>query len=147
VATPVADVMLAFFVYRMEIPGQVLFLHPIHNYALVAYDPVALGPVGATAVHAASLLPEPSLNRGDVVYLVGLSPSLQARSLKSFVSNPGVSLNIGPAHIPQYRAMNMDVIEADFGSTFSGVLVDEKGKVQALWGSFYNLSWKESPFL
>ena len=25
---------------------------------------------------------------------------------------------------------------SDFGSTFSGVLTDEQGRVQAIWGSF-----------
>jgi hypothetical protein len=69
---------LAFAAYPMEIPGQVVFLHPVHNYALVAYDPAALGPAGAAAVRAAALLPEPALRRGDAVYLVGLNPSLQA---------------------------------------------------------------------
>lgn len=34
-----------------------VFLHPVHNYALVAYDPSALGPVGASVVRAAELLP------------------------------------------------------------------------------------------
>lgn len=34
-----------------------IFLHPVHNYALVAYDPSALGVAGASAVRAAELLP------------------------------------------------------------------------------------------
>ncbi len=34
-----------------------VFLHPVHNYALIAYDPSALGTVGASVVRAAELLP------------------------------------------------------------------------------------------
>lgn len=34
-----------------------VFLHPVHNYALITYDPSALGAVGASAVRAAELLP------------------------------------------------------------------------------------------
>jgi len=36
---------------------QVVFLHPVHNYALISYDPSALGPIGASLVRAAELLP------------------------------------------------------------------------------------------
>jgi hypothetical protein len=36
---------------------QVVFLHPVYNYALVGYDPSALGAVGASMVRAAELLP------------------------------------------------------------------------------------------
>jgi len=36
---------------------QVVFLHPVHNYALVAYDPSLLGQAGAAVVRAAELLP------------------------------------------------------------------------------------------
>uniref|UniRef100_A0A0A0LAZ8 PDZ-like domain-containing protein n=1 Tax=Cucumis sativus TaxID=3659 RepID=A0A0A0LAZ8_CUCSA len=81
---------------------------------------------------------EPALRRGDSVYLVGLSRSLQATSRKSIVTNPCAALNIGSADSPRYRATNMEVIEldTDFGSTFSGVLTDEHGRVQAIWGSF-----------
>ncbi|KAG6512378.1 protease Do-like 7 isoform X1 [Zingiber officinale] len=137
VAVSVSDVMLSFAAYPMEIPGEVVFLHPVHNYALVAYDPSALG-VGASSVHAAELLPEPALQRGDSVYLVGLSRSLQATSRKSIVTNPCAALNISSADCPRYRATNMEVIEldTDFGSTFSGVLTNEQGMVQALWASF-----------
>lgn len=137
VAVSVSDVMLSFAAYPIEIPGEVVFLHPVHNFALVAYDPSTLG-AGASVVRAAELLPEPALRRGDSVCLVGLSRSLQATSRKSFVTNPSAALNIGSADCPRYRATNMEVIEldTDFGSTFSGVLTDELGRVQALWGSF-----------
>ncbi|CAN1228030.1 Protease Do-like 7 [Linum perenne] len=81
---------------------------------------------------------EPPLRRGESVYLVGLSRSLQATSRKSIVTNPCAALNIGSADSPRYRATNMEVIEldTDFGSTFSGVLTNEHGKVQAIWASF-----------
>lgn len=138
VAISASDVMLSFAAFPIEIPGEVVFLHPVHNYALVAYDPSALGTAGASVVRAAELLPEPALRRGDSVYLVGLSRSLQATSRKSVVTNPCAALNISSADTPRYRATNMEVIEldTDFGSTFSGVLTDERGRVQAIWGSF-----------
>lgn len=59
---------------------------------------------------------EPPLRRGDAVYLVGLSRSLQATSRKSVVTNPHASLNIGSADCPRYRATNMEVIELDTGN-------------------------------
>ncbi|XP_004503142.1 protease Do-like 7 isoform X2 [Cicer arietinum] len=138
VAVSSSDVLLSFAAFPIEIPGEVVFLHPVHNYALVSYDPSALGPVGASVVRAAELLPEPALSRGDSVYLVGLSRSLQATSRKSVVTNPSAALNIGSAENPRYRATNMEVIEldTDFGGSFSGVLTDEQGRVKALWGSF-----------
>ncbi|KAH7846154.1 hypothetical protein Vadar_010545 [Vaccinium darrowii] len=148
-----SDVMLSFAAFPMEIPGEVVFLHPVHNYALVAYDPSALGVDGASAVHAAKLLPEPSLCRGDAVYLVGLNRSLQVTSRKSIVTNAHAAINIDPADVPRYRATNMEVIEldTDFGSTFSGVLSDEHGRVQAIWGSFsmqvkYGSNWENYHF-
>lgn len=138
VAISASDVMISFAAFPIEIPGEVVFLHPVHNYALIAYNPSALGAVGASAVRAAELLPEPCLRRGEVVHLVGLSRNLQATSRKSVVTNPYAALNISSADCPRYRAMNMEVIEldTDFGSTFSGVLTDEHGRVQAIWGSF-----------
>ncbi|KAL6007348.1 Protease Do-like 7 [Asimina triloba] len=113
VAISVSDVMISFAAFPIEIPGEVVFLHPVHNYAIVAYDPSALGTAGASVVRAAELIPEPPLRRGDSVYLVGLSRSLQATSRKSTVTNPCAALNIGSADCPRYRATNMEVIELD----------------------------------
>ncbi|XP_024977821.1 protease Do-like 7 isoform X2 [Cynara cardunculus var. scolymus] len=150
VAISASDVMLSFAAFPIEIPGEVVFLHPVHNYAIIAYDPSALGATGASVVRAAELLTEPALHRGETVYLVGLSRSLQATSRKSVVTNPFAALNISSADSPRYRATNMEVIEldTDFGSSFSGVLTDEHGRVKAIWGSFstqlkYGLSSSE----
>ncbi|KAL2241442.1 protease Do-like 7 [Sesamum indicum] len=133
----VSDVLLSFAAYPIEVPGEVVFLHPLHNFALVAYNPSALGP-GASVVRAAELLPEPVLCRGDSVCLVGLSSNLQAISRKSFVTNPSAALNMGSAHFQRHRGTNMELIELDavLGTTFSGVLTDDLGRVRAIWGSF-----------
>ncbi|GKB13081.1 protease Do-like protein 7 isoform X1 [Tanacetum coccineum] len=138
VAISASDIMLSFAAFPVEIPGEVVFLHPVHNYAIISYDPSALGPVGASVVRAAELLPEPALRRGESVYLVGLSRSLQATSRKSVVTNPCAAINISSADAPRYRATNMEVIEldTDFGSSFSGVVTDPLGRVKAIWGSF-----------
>ena len=57
----------------------------------------------------------PALCRGDPIYLIGLSKNQRAKSRKSFVTNPYVTLNVGHADRPRYRATNMEVIELDTG--------------------------------
>ncbi|KAI5074824.1 hypothetical protein GOP47_0010785 [Adiantum capillus-veneris] len=138
VAIAVSDVMLSFAAYPVEIPAEVVFLHPVHNYALVAYNPESLGSAGVAAIRAAVLLSEPPIQRGESVHLAGLSRSLQVILRKSIVTDPGAALNIGYTEYPRYRAMNMEVIEldTDFGHSFSGVLSDEFGRVKALWARF-----------
>ncbi|PWA99684.1 protease Do-like 7 [Artemisia annua] len=138
VAISACEVMLSFAALPIEIPGEVVFMHPVHNYAIIAYDPTALGPTGASVVRAAELLPEPAVGRGETVYLVGLSSSLRATSRKSVVTNPYAALKLSSSDSPRYRATNMEFIEldTDFGSNFTGVLTDEHGRVKAIWGSF-----------
>ncbi|KAJ0753926.1 putative htrA2 peptidase [Helianthus annuus] len=131
VAISASDVMLSFAALPIEIPGEVVFLHPVHNYALIAYDPSVIEPAGNSLVRAAQLLPEPALHRGESVYLVGLSKSLQAKSKKSVVTNPSATLKISSADSPEVIELN-----THFGSNFTGVLTDEHGRVKALWGSF-----------
>ncbi|KAI3863698.1 hypothetical protein MKW98_031290 [Papaver atlanticum] len=133
------DVMLSFAASHTKIPGEVVFLHPVHNYAFVAYDPSSLGVAGASAVRSATLLSEPGLLQGDSVFLVGLSKSLRAKSRKSIVVDPSAALEDDSYESwPMYVATNMEVIEldTDFGKSFSGVLSDERGFVQAIWGRF-----------
>ncbi|KAM0846528.1 hypothetical protein ACQ4PT_055623 [Festuca glaucescens] len=55
VIVPTSDIMISFAAYPIQIPGEVVFLHPVHNFAFVAYDPSALG-AGASVVRASKLL-------------------------------------------------------------------------------------------
>jgi hypothetical protein len=55
IVVSIAVILLSFAPYSIEIPGEVVFLHPVHNFDLVAYDPSALG-AGASVVQAAKLL-------------------------------------------------------------------------------------------
>jgi hypothetical protein len=54
----ISNVTLAFDAQLVEIPVEVIFLHPVHNYALVAYDLAVLGLVGFVVVCAVVLHPE-----------------------------------------------------------------------------------------
>ncbi|KAI3917810.1 hypothetical protein MKW92_008436 [Papaver armeniacum] len=123
VAVPCCDVMLSFAASHIKIPGEVVFLHPVHNYAFVAYDPSSLGVAGASAVRSAKLLSEPALLQGDSVFLVGLTESLRAKSRKMLLI---LVLLWSPTH---------------FGESFSGVLADERGFVQAIWGRFSRMKF------
>ncbi|CAI5459758.1 unnamed protein product [Closterium sp. Yama58-4] len=139
VAASVADIMISFCAYPVEVSAQVVFLHPMHNIAFVAYDPAALGAAAAAAVQPAALKPTPALRRGGRVHLVALSGENQAvMSRKSVVTNPTATLTVGTSDCPRYCAVNMDVVELDtvFGRAFPGVLADESGAVRALWSSF-----------
>ncbi|CAI5504598.1 unnamed protein product [Closterium sp. Naga37s-1] len=119
--------------------SQVVFLHPVHNIAFVAYDPAALGAAAAAAVQPAILKPAPALRRGDRVHLVALSGECQAvMSRQSIVTNPTTMVTVATSDCPRYRAINMDVVVLDtnFGVDFPGVLADDSGAVRALWSSF-----------
>ncbi|GAQ82286.1 hypothetical protein KFL_001060190 [Klebsormidium nitens] len=133
----VGDVMLSFVAYPVEIPAEVVFLHPVHNFAIVAYNPRDLG-AGAPHFRAATLRPDVTLRRGDKVNLTGLTDGLLPTSRKSVVTNPNLAANVSSADAPRYRAMNMELIEldTDFGASFAGVLADDRGGVLALWSSF-----------
>eukprot|EP00775_Hariotina_reticulata_P006275 gene6275-6514_t len=132
------DVNLSFGAHPAEIPGVVRFLHPLHNFALVAYSPAALPPEAKAKVRAAQLLPSPALARGDSCRLVGLTKSLRIMQRCSVVTNATVALTIPTAEVPRFRAVHEEVVklDQDFGATFSGVLTDDDGRVRALWGSY-----------
>jgi S1-C subfamily serine protease len=130
---PVAlgDVQLV-FAGSVEVPGEVVFIHPVHNLAFVSYDPRLLGD---TPIRSAELLPK-ALEPNDDVWVVGMSPDQDLVSRKSRVSTVE-SFSLPLATPPRFRETNLDVtLLTDSPTTVGGVLADGKGRVYAYWASF-----------
>jgi S1-C subfamily serine protease len=116
----------------VEIPAEVLFVHPLHSYALIKYDPKLLVD---SELRSAQLKDAP-LSAGDAVWLVGYQTSNRLVSEKLNVSSFDPLILPAPS-IPQFRETNTNsVIINNPPRVASGVLLDKKGKVRAWWTNF-----------
>lgn len=127
----IGDVKIT-FAGSLEVAGKVEQLHPLHNFAIVSYDPKA---IGNTPVKAARFNTTP-LQPGDDVWVVGIKGDHQLVHQASTVSS------VDPLLLPlsrtlRFRDSNIEGIDlVTAPSDFDGVLVDEKGRVAASWSSF-----------
>jgi S1-C subfamily serine protease len=130
---PVAmgDVRLT-FAGTLEIPGRVEYIHPLHNLAVISYDPKLLG---TTPVKSATFVNR-TLAPGDDVAVVGLGPDFRMLSQSSEVAN--VSAAAFPlSRTLRFRDTNLDIVTLVNGpSDFDGTLVDLQGRVLGMWASF-----------
>jgi S1-C subfamily serine protease len=130
---PVAlgDVRLT-FAGTIEVPGRVVFVHPLHNLAVIAYDPKL---IGATPVRAATFSTR-ELQPGEQVWAVGLRADQRLASLESRVASVD-PVAFPPSRTLAFRESNLEVVTLVNGpSEFDGVLTDKGGAVRALWSSF-----------
>lgn len=127
----IGDVKIT-FAGSLEVAGKVEQLHPLHNFAIVSYDPKA---IGNTPIKAARFNTTP-LQPGDDVWVVGIKGDHQLVHQASTVSS------VDPLLLPlsrtlRFRDSNIEGIDlVTAPSDFDGVLVDEKGRVAASWSSF-----------
>ena len=131
VPVAIGDVRLT-FAGTIEVDGRVEYVHPLHNLAVVHYDPKLLGNTPMRAVQLADRLPE----TGEVVNVIGLHADNRVVSQQATVAS------IGPVGFPlsrtlQFRDANLEVIDLVNGpADYDGLIVDRRGEVVALWSSF-----------
>jgi len=131
VPVTIGDVRLVFG-GALDIPGKVLFVHPLHNIAIVQYDPRLLGD---SRIKSATLKPR-ELASGDEVWLVGMKGDFSLLSEKISIASLE-PLEFGLPQVPTFRESNLDVITLNNAPlTQGGVLADEDGNIVAQWASF-----------
>jgi len=117
---------------RVNVPARVVFIHPLHNLALLSFDPAELAGTPVAEVHLA----ETSLSEGEAVELLGLTPD--QRSLNQDTNVTAIRpLRFERPRTARFQQSNLDTLEiAQAPSGLEGVLVDQSGAVRALWASF-----------
>ena len=120
------------FAGSLEVKGKIEQLHPLHNFAIVSYDPKSIGttPVKEAQFNTSTLSP------GDDVWVVGIKADHQLFHQRSRVSS------VDPLLLPlsrtlKFRDSNIEGISlVNAPNDVDGVLVDKKGRVAATWSSF-----------
>ncbi len=130
---PVAmgDVQLTFN-GTVEVPGTVEFIHPLHNLAVVSYDPRS---IGDTPVRAATFLTK-ELRPGDDVWVVGQRSDSKIMSQRTQVASVDV-VSFPLSRTLRFRDSNLEAVSlVNAPGDLDGVLASDKGEVVALWSSF-----------
>ena len=120
------------FAGTVQVPGRVVYVSPIHNLAVVAYDPRL---IGSTPVRSAKLRSKP-LTPGEPIDVIGLGGDSDLHFRHTEVAS------IEPLELPLSRTMrfrdtNIESIQlVNPPNDFDGVLTDAHGDVVGLWSSF-----------
>ncbi|MCB9701848.1 MAG: trypsin-like peptidase domain-containing protein [Myxococcales bacterium] len=132
VPAALADVRLT-FAGAVEVDARIAFLHPFHNYAILAYDPAELGDTPLRAATLGDAPPRP----GEPVWVVGLRRDQKVFAQRNEVATVS-ALDLPLPRPPRYRASNLDKIALNHSvrSSLGGVLTDDEGAVHALWATF-----------
>ena len=138
VPVSMGDVRLTFG-GTLEIPGQIVYVHPLHNLAVIHYDPKL---IGSTPVRAARLATEP-LKPGETVNVVGLDGNGVVKARTTTIAD------VSPLQLPlsrsvMFRESNLQVASlVNSPDDFVGVLSDDAGRVRGLWASFASDNGRE----
>ena len=135
----IGDVSIT-FAGSLEVKGRIEQLHPLHNYAIVSYDPES---IGGTPVQEARFNTD-TLRPGDKVWVVGIKGDHQLVHQESTVSS------VDPLVLPlsrtlRFRDSNIEGISlVNAPGDVDGVIVNKRGEVLATWSSFAVQSGGES---
>jgi S1-C subfamily serine protease len=131
VPVSVGDVTIT-FAGTLQVPARVAYIHPLHNLAIVQYDPKL---IGGTPVKSAKLAPR-DLVPGEQVWVIGMGRDSELRSRSTEIAE------VEPLVLPLSRTMrfrdsNLEGIElVNPPLDYDGVLLEKSGRVVGLWSSF-----------
>jgi pro-apoptotic serine protease NMA111 len=131
VPVAVGDVTIT-FAGTVQVPGKVVYVHPLHNFAVVAYDPKLLG---TTPVKSARLS-ERELVAGERVWVVGLGGDGQLLARSTEIASID-QLELPLSRTMRFRDSNIEAAQlVNPPLDFDGVLSDASGAVLGTWSSF-----------
>jgi S1-C subfamily serine protease len=131
VPVSIGDVSIT-FAGTLQVPARVKFVHPLHNLAIIEYDPKL---VGTTPVKSAKLAPR-DIATGETVWVIGLGADSEVRARSTEIAE------VEPIVLPLSRTMrfrdsNVEGIElVNPPLDYDGVLLEKSGRVIGLWSSF-----------
>ncbi len=131
VPVAIGDVIVT-FAGSLEVKAKIEQLHPLHNLAIVSYDPAL---IGDTPIEEAKFNTQP-LKAGEKVWVVGIKSDHQLVHQESTVSA------VEPLILPlsrtlRFRDTNLEGVSLVNAPTdVDGVIVDRRGRVAATWSSF-----------
>ncbi len=120
------------FAGSLEVKAKIEQLHPLHNLAIVSYDPAAIGDTPVRTAKFNTTPPQP----GDEVWVVGLKGDHRLVHQQSTISS------VDPLLLPlsrtlRFRDSNIEGIDlVNAPDDMDGVLVDKRGRVVSTWSSF-----------
>jgi pro-apoptotic serine protease NMA111 len=138
VPVSVGDVRLTFG-GTLEVPGKVEYIHPLHNFAVVSFDPAL---ISDTPVRAAALSKR-EFTVAENVWVVGLARDGEMKVRETQIGD------VEPIVLPlsrslQFRDSNIEGASLTTSvGTEDGVIVDRKGEVLGMWSSFAYESGRE----
>jgi S1-C subfamily serine protease len=138
VPVSMGDVRLT-FAGVLEIPGEVVYAHPLHNLAVIRYDPAL---IGRTPVRTAQLALAP-FRVDESVNVVGYDGDGELKARRTSIAG------IDPLQLPlsrsvQFRESNLEVATlVSPPDDIAGVLADDAGHVRGLWASFASDNGRE----
>jgi len=125
-----------------RISAQVRYLHPIHNFAILQYDPSLLA--GAD-VRSARLV-DAEQDVGAPVWQIGLNGRGQMVDARTSVAEYD-TVSFSPSDTPRFRDANAQVYELEsVAPSLGGAVTNKRGDVVALWASFMDQGSGDASF-
>ncbi|KAH9108654.1 hypothetical protein AeMF1_016183 [Aphanomyces euteiches] len=126
------------FANTLVVPATVRFVHPVHNFAIVQYDPAL---IGKTPIQSAKISRKP-LQPSEPVWLVGLMSGVGRNSWAELVSRETLVssvkwISLPTPNPPRYQEHNLEMVQLqDVVTTEGGAVCTPAGEVAAFWASF-----------